>query len=135
MNLGKAIVDVATAPVRIGLAVADVGLGIASETLQVVQRGLGEGSLPSGGSSFAQMLGMEVAVERANRLARLMDDDAPLGRALAPDSPPTITQSIFPSLPSRDNFKSTAPSIGSIERNFTTAAIFRNSAIRSSYTF
>ena len=31
---------------------------------------------------MANMLGIDEAVDRANRLARLMDDDAPLGRAL-----------------------------------------------------
>src|SRR5689334_3591322 len=87
MNLGKALVDVATAPARIGLAVADIGLGIATETLAVVQRGLDDAHVPAGRSSLAQLLGLEDAVERANRLAHLMDDDAPLGRALAPDGP------------------------------------------------
>lgn len=84
MNLGKALVGVATAPARIGLAVADIGLGIATETLAVVQRGLDDAHVPAGRSSLAQLLGLEDAVERANRLAHLMDDDAPLGRALAP---------------------------------------------------
>ncbi len=34
MNLGKALDDLATAPVRVGLAVADAGLNIASGTLR-----------------------------------------------------------------------------------------------------
>lgn len=38
MNLGKTLVQVATAPVRIGIAIADAGLGIAGETLTAVQR-------------------------------------------------------------------------------------------------
>ena len=33
------------------------------------------------------MLGIDDAITRANRLARLLDDDAPLGRALATDGP------------------------------------------------
>ena len=33
------------------------------------------------------MLGIDDAVERANRLARLMDEDQPLGRALMPGGP------------------------------------------------
>ena len=41
----------------------------------------------AGSGSFAHMLGIDDAVERANRLARLMDEDQPLGRALAPDGP------------------------------------------------
>src|SRR3978361_2079135 len=87
MNFGKALVAVVTTPVRIGLAAADVGLGIAGETLNVVQRGLSNGTASTGRSSFAHMLGLEEAVERANRLAHLMVDDPPLGRALAPDGP------------------------------------------------
>jgi dihydroxy-acid dehydratase len=35
----------------------------------------------------AHILGIDDAVERANRLAKLMDDDAPLGRALRPNGP------------------------------------------------
>src|ERR1700752_4012035 len=38
MNLGKSLVQVATAPVRVGLAAADAGLGIASGTLHTVQQ-------------------------------------------------------------------------------------------------
>ena len=74
---------------RIGLAVADAGLGMANGALGMVQRTLGDANTAakSGSGSFAHMLGLEDAVERANRLARLMDDDAPLGRALAPDGP------------------------------------------------
>ena len=87
MNLANSIVQVATAPVRVGLAVADLGLNIAGGTLKVVQRSLNDTS-PSGGTTgFAAMLGIDDAVDRANRLARLMDDDAPLGRALAPEGP------------------------------------------------
>ena len=33
------------------------------------------------------MLGIDDAMERANRIARLIDEDQPLGRALAPDGP------------------------------------------------
>src|SRR5688500_18494078 len=88
MSLGKSLFDLATAPARLGLAVADTGLSIAGATIKTVQRGLSDASAPLGGtSSMAKVLGLDDAVERANRLARLMDDDAPLGRALAPDGP------------------------------------------------
>ncbi len=61
---------------------------MASGALGIAQRTLGETGTDTGGSaSFAHMLGLDDAVERANRLARLMDDDAPLGRALAPNGP------------------------------------------------
>ena len=33
MNLGKTLTDLATAPVRVGLAVADVGLDIANSAV------------------------------------------------------------------------------------------------------
>jgi len=36
---------------------------------------------------MANMLGIDEAIARANRLAKLLDDDAPLGRAIAPDGP------------------------------------------------
>ena len=81
MNLGKTLTDLATAPVRVGLAVADAGLGIANDALGMAQRTLGEANSTarSGSGSFAHMLGIDDAVERANRLARLMDDDAAAG--------------------------------------------------------
>src|ERR1700740_3186913 len=78
MNLGKTLSDLATAPVRVGLAVADAGLEVANSAL---------GRARSGSGSVTHMLGIDDAVERANRLARLMDEDQPLGRALAPGGP------------------------------------------------
>ena len=42
MNLGKTLVDLATAPARIGLAVADAGLGMATGALGMAQRALGD---------------------------------------------------------------------------------------------
>ena len=74
---------------RVGLAVADAGLSMANGALGMAQRALGEANTASqvGIGSLAHVLGLEDAVERANRLAKLMDDDAPLGRALAPNGP------------------------------------------------
>jgi hypothetical protein len=64
MNLGKTLTDLATAPVRVGLAAADAGLGIANDALGMVQRALGEanGAAKSGSGSFAHMLGLDDAV-------------------------------------------------------------------------
>ena len=87
MNLGKAVSDLATAPVRVGLAMADAGISVASGALGMAQRTLGETNSGNGSAGVAHMLGLDDAVERANRLARLMDDDAPLGRALRPNGP------------------------------------------------
>ena len=89
MNLGKNLVDLATAPVRVGLAAADTGLDVANGALGLAHRTLGQANVgrQAGSGSVAHMLGIDDAVERANRLARLLDDDQPLGRALAPDGP------------------------------------------------
>ena len=89
MNLGKSLTDLAFAPARVGLAVADAGLGVASGALGMAHRSLGESrdGVRQPPTSFASMLGVEDAVDRANRLARLMDEDQPLGRALAPGRP------------------------------------------------
>ena len=42
MNLGKNLVDLATAPVRVGLAVAEAGLDVANGALGLAQRTLGQ---------------------------------------------------------------------------------------------
>src|SRR4051794_27246708 len=87
MNLGRSLSDLAFTPMRVGLAVADAGLGVASGGLNIARKALGEtrDGVRQTPTSFAAMLGVQDAVERANRLARLMDEDQPLGRALAPD--------------------------------------------------
>ncbi|MEN3319637.1 MAG: hypothetical protein V7643_3038, partial [Mycobacterium sp.] len=41
MNLGKTLADLATAPVRVGLAVADAGLDIANSALGRARSGSG----------------------------------------------------------------------------------------------
>src|SRR4029079_9316778 len=89
MNLGKTLTDLAAAPVRVGLAVADAGLGIANDALGIAQRTLGVANSRSrsGSGSFAHILGIDDAVERANRLARLVDEDQPLGRGRTPGGP------------------------------------------------
>ena len=78
MNLGKNLVQLATAPVRIGLAVADAGLEVAGGALGMAHRTVGDDAAARvriGG----HILGIDDAVERANRLARLMDENQPLG--------------------------------------------------------
>ena len=87
MNLGKNLVDLATAPVRIGLAAAETGLDLANGALGMAQRTLGQPNSRAGSGSVAHMLGIDEAVERANKLARLLDEDQPLGRALMPGGP------------------------------------------------
>ncbi|MBV8291986.1 MAG: hypothetical protein JOY55_09265, partial [Mycobacterium sp.] len=87
MNLGKSLASIATAPVRVGLAAADAGLGVAASALGLAHRTLGEAGTPGGSNAVVHMLGIDEAITRANRLARLLDDDAPIGRALATDGP------------------------------------------------
>ncbi|PQM48639.1 DNA-3-methyladenine glycosylase 1 [Mycobacterium talmoniae] len=74
MDLGKNLVAVATAPARIGLAAADAGLDVASTALGLVKRSLGEVGTATSSNSMAHMLGLDDAIARANRLARLMAD-------------------------------------------------------------
>ena len=87
MNLAKSVVAAATAPARIGLAAAEAGLNLAGVAVGVAKRSLGDSTGPAGSTAMASMLGIDEAIGRANRLARLLDDDAPLGRAIAPDGP------------------------------------------------
>ena len=58
MNLGKALVDLATAPARIGLAVADIGLNVATAALGMAQRTLGDTDSGAGPGSVAHLLGI-----------------------------------------------------------------------------
>src|SRR5271155_4719647 len=87
MNIGKSLAAIATAPVRVGLAAADAGLGIATSALSLAHRSLGEPTTTGRSNAVVHMLGIDDAITRANRLARFLDDDAPMGRALATDGP------------------------------------------------
>ena len=87
MNLAKSMAAVATAPARVGLAAAEASLNLAGVAVDVAKRSLGDSAGPTGSNAMANMLGIDEALARANRLARLLDDDAPLGRAIAPDGP------------------------------------------------
>jgi hypothetical protein len=87
MNLGNCLVTLATAPARVGLVAADAGLDVAATAVGLARRTIAEAGVQTGPNPVAHMLGIEDAVTRANRLASLLDDDAPLGRALAPDGP------------------------------------------------
>jgi hypothetical protein len=85
MNLGKSIVALATAPARIGIAATEASLNLATAGVGLAKQALGDSG--SGSNAMANMLGIDDALARANRLARLLDDDAPLGRAIAPEGP------------------------------------------------
>lgn len=62
---------------------------MASAAVGVAKRALGD-SGTAGTNAMTSMLGIDDAIVRANRLARLLDDDAPLGRAVAPDGRSTV---------------------------------------------
>lgn len=85
MDFAKLLVDIAVTPLRIGLAAADAGLEVAEATVDLAKRGLGDVTVPTAGESVAHLLGLQETIERANRLAAILDEDAPMGRALAPD--------------------------------------------------
>jgi len=88
MNLGKSLVSIATAPAQVGLAAADAGLNVAASAVGLARRTFGEiGTQTTRSNAVVHMLGIDDAITRANRLARLLDDDAPLARALTPDGP------------------------------------------------
>lgn len=43
--------------------------------------------MPAARDAMISLLGLDETVERANRLTAMMDEDAPLGRAMAPGGP------------------------------------------------
>ncbi len=90
MDLGKNLVNLAFAPARIGLAATEAGIGVAGGALDLAKRRLddvGAHTRPA----VVHILGLDDTIARANRIAKvadgLLEDDAPLGRALAPDGP------------------------------------------------
>ena len=87
MSLVKQLIALSTAPARVGLSIADASLGVATTALGLARQALGDAGKQGANSSMAHMLGLDDTIARANRLAKLMDDDAPLGRALAPGGP------------------------------------------------
>ncbi|KCM14419.1 hypothetical protein W097_00792, partial [Mycobacterium tuberculosis TB_RSA189] len=60
---------------------------MAGAAVDMAKQALGDAGGASGSTSMANMLGIDDTIARANRLARLLDDDMPLGRAIAPNGP------------------------------------------------
>ena len=92
MNVGDALVNLATAPLRIGLAATQVSLEVANEVIEVAKRATGEVPGVIGGSTaMVHMLGLDETVARAQRIAKLADgllaEDAPLTQAMSPGGP------------------------------------------------
>ena len=86
MDLSKALATVFIEPAKIGLAAADASLAAASVGVGLARKALGEAGEPRP-ASIVNLLGIDATIDKANRLARLLDDDTPLGRALAPGGP------------------------------------------------
>ena len=60
MNVGDALVNLATAPLRIGLAATQVSLEVANEVIEVAKRATGEVPGVIGGSTaMVHMLGLD----------------------------------------------------------------------------
>ena len=87
MDLAKALVGMATVPMRAGPRRGRPGSRVAEAGIELAKRSLTDAGVPMGPSSVAQVFGLEDTISRANRIAQLVDEDAPLGRALAPDGP------------------------------------------------
>lgn len=90
MNLGKNLVNLAFTPVRVGLAATEAGIDVAGNVLDLVRHTIDDVSAQTT-PAVVHALGLDDTVARANRLAKvadtLLDEDAPLSRALAPDGP------------------------------------------------
>lgn len=84
MDLGKALLNVAAVPVKVGLVLADAGLGLAVDLTKVT---LGADAVPAARDAMISLLGLDEIIERADRMTAMMDEDAPLGRAMAPGGP------------------------------------------------
>jgi hypothetical protein len=85
MDFAKLVFDIATTPMRVGLAAADASLEVAEAAIDLAKRGLGDTTAPTASESVAHLFGLDETIERANRFASLLDEDTPLGRALAAD--------------------------------------------------
>lgn len=86
MDVGKGFAALVTMPARAGLAVAEASLEVASVGVGLARKALGDsGDRPQ--TSVAGLLGLDSTIEKANRLADLLADDTPMGRALAPGGP------------------------------------------------
>lgn len=90
MDLGKNLVNLAFTPMRVGLAAAEAGFDVAGNVIGLVKHTVDDVSTQTR-PAVVHALGLDETVARANRLAKvadnLLDEDAPLSRALAPDGP------------------------------------------------
>jgi hypothetical protein len=84
MNLGNSLVSLIRGPVRIGLAASEATLDVVGGALSVAKQVLGDPGSDQGLGSVVHLFGIDDTVARANRLARLLDEHAPLGRMLRP---------------------------------------------------
>ena len=83
MNLGKSLATIATAPVRVGSLPPTPASALRRRRSAWRIEPWVRRARRAGRIAVVHMLGIDDTITRANRLARLVDDDAPLGRALA----------------------------------------------------
>lgn len=86
VNISKLIADVATAPVRAGVKVADAGLAVAAMALGTVKEAVGEEG-PKTVDPITDLFPLRGALVGANRVAELTENDRAMGRALVRGGP------------------------------------------------
>ncbi len=86
MNIGKLIADLATAPVKVGIAVADAGYTAAGMALGLVKQTVGYESSQLV-DPITDLFPLRGALVGANRVAELTESDRALGRMLARGGP------------------------------------------------
>ncbi|HUO40536.1 MAG TPA: hypothetical protein VMU34_23015, partial [Mycobacterium sp.] len=67
-------------PAKLGLAVADAGLGVATGAVGIARKTLGDAAEQTSSTSVTRLLSLDSTLGRASRFARMIDEDAPLGR-------------------------------------------------------
>ena len=82
VDLGKLIADLASAPVRAGVAAGDIGIAVGAYALGLVKQTLGEDPAQTV-VPVTDVLPVRGAIVGANRVAELTEDDRALGRVLA----------------------------------------------------
>ena len=82
VNLGKLITDVATAPVRAGVAAGDIGIAVGAYALGLVKQSIGEDPAQTV-VPVTDVLPVRGAIVGANRVAEWTEDDRAMGRVLA----------------------------------------------------
>jgi len=86
MDVSSGLVTLAITPAKVGLAVADMGLDVASGTVGMVQRTLNEVDGQTRPTAVIYLVRIKTALVLTSRLLRLAAE-GPLGRSLEPGGP------------------------------------------------